>query len=580
MQDKGLVFISAKSEDYAYAREVYHFLASRGVEVFFSEISLAQLGEADYREAIDSALERAEHMLVVCSTQEHVNSSWVKAEWGAYVNELRSGRKDGNLVTVLAGGMGINELPLTLRQFEVVPFSSDNLFRLLPYLGYNPQQPERLLKLAGIPKLYDLPGKITITPLEENDEYRFKTPDTDDQSSPVEQLRPEAEDAKPPRVWVAWLLLLGIFGGLLFGLWKYSRPQVESLISSMATAMVNPAPTGVVITEVACVTDDDVSSSDVDTIPSIPTVLPHSTNFQGMLRLFDMRSEAEPFGHVIFSTYNDRIIATTNQHLFVWDRDGGEPLVTIELDEDSPHPVDFSPDGRTLAVGSRNSVVFLERVNWNEIGALTDSAIDSNYFMLNTLEFSPDGAQLAGGGAFGTTQTWNIADKIPLSTSQVMDARIFTVAYSPDGALIADGGQDGYLRIMVASNLSVVFEVDTGVSIRKLDFSPDGKQIAAAMGDGTVTLWELNQLVTVLPGHRGSVLDVNFSSDGELLVSGGQDGRIGIWTTHPLKNVAFLYASNWAVNDVAISPDSNTIAAAIQSGVVGVWGLPPVEMRN
>lgn len=42
------VFISAKSADYEYARQVYTFLTERGVRAFFSQASLPELGNRDY----------------------------------------------------------------------------------------------------------------------------------------------------------------------------------------------------------------------------------------------------------------------------------------------------------------------------------------------------------------------------------------------------------------------------------------------------------------------------------------------------------------------------------------------------
>ena len=68
------VFISAKSADYEYAREVFRFLSSRGIAAFLSDVSLPELGSSDYRREIDRALDEAHHMVVVTSSREHVES--------------------------------------------------------------------------------------------------------------------------------------------------------------------------------------------------------------------------------------------------------------------------------------------------------------------------------------------------------------------------------------------------------------------------------------------------------------------------------------------------------------------------
>ena len=66
-------------------------------------------------------------------------------------------------------------------------------------------------------------------------------------------------------------------------------------------------------------------------------------------------------------------------------------------------------------------------------------------------------------------------------------------------------------------------------------FSPDGKLLAAAYGDGYVRLWNpaTQQAVGApLPadtGPGGSVFSVAFSPDGKLLATAGADGIVRLW---------------------------------------------------
>ena len=160
------VFISAKSEDYDYAEQVFRHLAGAGVAAFFSRESLPELGNADYRREIDRALDEADHMVVVTSAVEHVLSPWVEAEWGFFINEKRSGRKTGNIVTVLVGGLGPAKLPPSLRNYEAIPF--ERAFdRLASYLGFRErpaaaapaatparaQEPRQLASFGGAPEI-------------------------------------------------------------------------------------------------------------------------------------------------------------------------------------------------------------------------------------------------------------------------------------------------------------------------------------------------------------------------------------------------------------------------------------------
>lgn len=134
LTQKGKVFISVKSEDFPYAQQVYDFLTGQGIDVFFCRESLQILGRSDYRHEIDHALEETEHMVVVTSRPENVRSEWVEAEWGIFINEKRSGRKKGNLVTMTAGNMQPSDLPPSLRYYEVISLNDSGMQLLLKYM--------------------------------------------------------------------------------------------------------------------------------------------------------------------------------------------------------------------------------------------------------------------------------------------------------------------------------------------------------------------------------------------------------------------------------------------------------------
>jgi hypothetical protein len=128
------VFISARSTDYEHAQQVYEFLTSRGIETFFSRETLPQLASSDYRREIDQALDQARHLVVVTSSAANVQAPWVEAEWGFFINEKRSGRKAGNLVTVVVGALPPDRLPPSLRYYEALPLNPQGLETLLRYV--------------------------------------------------------------------------------------------------------------------------------------------------------------------------------------------------------------------------------------------------------------------------------------------------------------------------------------------------------------------------------------------------------------------------------------------------------------
>lgn len=118
------VFISSKKEDYSYAEVIFKYLCDNGLSVFIASESLKGLGNTAYLDEIDKALESCTHMIVFTTKREYAESTFVKEEWQTFRNEKLSGRKTGNLLTIIGEGLKITELPLGLRRYEVIPFES------------------------------------------------------------------------------------------------------------------------------------------------------------------------------------------------------------------------------------------------------------------------------------------------------------------------------------------------------------------------------------------------------------------------------------------------------------------------
>lgn len=109
------VFISSKSEDYPIAEKVYAFLKEQGVSAFIASKELEKIGDAQYADAIDEALDSSDNLIVVASSLENIKSKWVHYEWMTFSNDLKSGYRQGNLITIRTSNIAIKNLPPSLR---------------------------------------------------------------------------------------------------------------------------------------------------------------------------------------------------------------------------------------------------------------------------------------------------------------------------------------------------------------------------------------------------------------------------------------------------------------------------------
>ena len=162
-----------------------------------------------------------------------------------------------------------------------------------------------------------------------------------------------------------------------------------------------------------------------------------------------------------------------------------------------------------------------------------------------------------------------------------------TVAISPDGRLV---GTSAYGGIAVLWNVAqpshparvAVLKAGSSNALWGEAFSPDSKLLAIAYG-GSAALWDVArpdqpQLLDVLDASVGPVMprDIAFSPDGRFLVLASGNGQATIWNvTRPARAapVATITGQGGYFQALAFAPHGDLLAGVTTPGTVQVYRL-------
>ena len=127
------VFLSYKHEDSDIARSIYHFLKSNILNPFFDSISLPELSQSEYEDAIMNAIEHSRHFIVVISNLDYLNSHWVELEMKTFRHEMIEGRKkDANFIIIVTNDV-FQEIISTNKQCLPIKYRSYEIMRVDDY---------------------------------------------------------------------------------------------------------------------------------------------------------------------------------------------------------------------------------------------------------------------------------------------------------------------------------------------------------------------------------------------------------------------------------------------------------------
>jgi WD40 repeat protein len=296
-----------------------------------------------------------------------------------------------------------------------------------------------------------------------------------------------------------------------------------------------------------------------------------------------------PIWSLAFAPDGKSLAAAEGATTWLWDVATGEQLLHLKQ-MDLGNGVAFTPDGKTLVIGSPHEGVALVEVASGKVRR----RLQSFCYGAGAVVVSPDGRLLAAVGQ-GTIRLWDLETGQETPSLDGHRHVVYGLAYSPDGRTLATRGGDNSLCVWDAHSGRQLcmkdLRAEPGSLWRRDDygpahvlaFAPDGRTLVSALAGRTLPGWDVATGTAVF--HlEGGARSVAFSPDGKTVASGGGKGDIWLKSLPPAGEPRELHCQTrpnvylGPTEAMAFSPDGKTLAVGLVAPSHGsAPGLPKPE---
>ena len=253
--------------------------------------------------------------------------------------------------------------------------------------------------------------------------------------------------------------------------------------------------------------------------------------------------------------------------VFILDVEAATLVKTIAAAPDIVTALDFSPDGKRLAVGCADGIVQLfDATTGRSLGQVTAHAAN-----VREVRFLPTAKNPILGtlGADSTVRIWDINAKRN-STLELRGLAPSTIDWSHDGTMLGVGtragdillfGPDGKLIRSLASRS----HKGAVVQISRMKFLPNDREIVfcGVGGSGWAGIVSVTTGNTRVPftAHDNTVMAVNVSEDGRSAVTcGGNNNETFVWSVANGKTITRLCGAGRGIWGIGWAKDGKSIA--------------------
>jgi WD40 repeat protein len=293
------------------------------------------------------------------------------------------------------------------------------------------------------------------------------------------------------------------------------------------------------------------------------------------------------------------LVISSGTWVYFYSTHTGEYIQQTEIGSFSPG-LDFSPDGRWVALGSRDGKIRLwqiEQAGGNYPQISLEKEILAHPKGVNTVVFNQEGDWLASGGNDAIARLWEVRTGELLNEMIGGTFAIPAIAFYNPSSESANGANDqlaivngGVLRLREAISGRFTGTFWSDQPLFRAAISPDGRLLATGDISNGVRVWDVSQAFRtgsdnypepvfknshsgIAGKPSGLVWAVAFHPGGDMLASAGGDGKIYLWNVQDGKSMDILLGHDAAVTSLAFSPDGKYLVSGSLDATVRFWEI-------
>ncbi|MEO7994308.1 MAG: WD40 repeat domain-containing protein [bacterium] len=283
-----------------------------------------------------------------------------------------------------------------------------------------------------------------------------------------------------------------------------------------------------------------------------------------------LTGHADKVRGIAINKNGDRGVSVADdRRAYIWDLKSSAALYLLEEHAKEVVSVEWKPDGMQLATGSRDGTAILWDTNSG--AAKFRLQVGDSGLAVGGLRYTIKGDSLITGGVGLPVAIWDTAKGEP--TGQFIDcmnAKDFLM--TPDEKSVVIVGFTSPPALYDLTNRAKRLEYKGSIAAAAA-ISPDGTLTAAYMPDHTVQTWltETGLKERTCEGLTNEGHALAFSPDSRYLAAGDMDGTVVVWDVAAGTKVSDLHGQEMDVALVVWSPDGAWLAVGSNDPHATLW---------